>query len=1455
VIWVVFTLFLTDAIYANDCPEGQILDCSEVCWPDFYFQPDNDYCEDGQGLEENTNYPNFSCLDWGFDGAECDSGWLGDLGTEYYFCMGSISGGDCADCSGEPNGDAELDNCGFCDDNTLNDCVQDCEGTWGGDFWESDCGCVPADNTGDECDDCNGVPNGDSWLSDCGCVAWDNTGDECDDCTGVPFGDSWVSDCGCVPANNTGDECDDCNGIPNGDSWISDCGCVAFDNTGDECDDCNGIPNGDSWISDCGCVAFDNTGDECDDCNGIPNGDAIIDECGVCDGTGIPNGHCDCDGNVLDCNNECGGTGILDNCGICDSDISNDCVPDCNGEWGGSAQIDHCGICDTSPDNDCIQDCNGIWGGNAEYDACGICDGTGYDCDADGLPACGSQLLNGLNFGNYSSAIERECLDENGWQDNNCDGVCDCCNYSNGIDCNYIGCYWVGTEEYPNGICVTESELEYIGWQGPDCLHDCGGLNELSDSLMNGDGDGVCLIVTNWDLGCYEDCSIEEFGSQEFIEACTACLAGEFPCVDIFSNEDEEVCDINDYDPNICTDQDDDGCDDCSRGIYNPSNDGNDTDGDGLCDDGDPEPDCATNNTDECGLCGGQGIPEGECDCEGNVFDCNNVCGGDAILDNCGICDNDLSNNCVPDCNGVWGGNNQLDECGICDNDLSNNCVPDCNGVWGGNSQLDECGICDGPGILEGECDCEGHVFDCNNVCGGDAILDNCGTCDNDLSNDCVPDCNGDWGGNALEDNCGVCDSYPWNDCTEDCNGVWGGNAQLDECSVCDGPGIPAGHCDCNGNILDCSETCGGNAEFDNCGNCDDDPSNDCVPDCNGDWGGSALEDNCGICDSYPWNDCTEDCNGVWGGNTTVDFCGVCGGGNYSEPCGAHSVSVIDVPNDQGYQLFISFSKSIYDTDTLVTRSEVYSLELKHIGDTWVTIQAIGAYGADTYTVLVPTLYNNVESEFRLIANMDEGNFLTNEEVIGTAIDNIVPTTPTNLAGNRVDDLLELSWDYYIEDDFSYHAVTDVWGSPSYTTENHAAINILADQYPYNEFWVNSVDINGNLSPDSEYIASYVLSEGQNLVSFSILPEDNSLVNVIQGTGSDFSIIGILGEGVAASYIYTDSFGNDFYGWFGSLIYLSPNAGYWVQSTKDDFLMLKGDKIHDTATELHSGSNLISYNCSTLGSVEELVQEPCVKGILGQGIATSYIDGMGWIGSLEYLVPGSGYWFQVDSGCGYVDYDYECAEYNQSLSRKIQDKQQYEQGFVQSMQQAFYFIGKIDLAEEGDIVEAYNGNIKVGSRVWEGNFTDIPVMGNDGMEYSSAFCKTGDIPTFKLIKKSGEMYNIYGKIPPFENNAIFVIDSVDEVKPSPVGFQIHSVYPNPFNPVTTLEFSIEKEGMVSLQVFDLNGRMVEEILQKNLTHGYHSINWNAQEFSSGIYFINILVDGEKTFTQKVVFSK
>ena len=62
------------------------------------------------------------------------------------------------------------------------------------------------------------------------------------------------------------------------------------------------------------------------------------------------------------------------------------------------------------------------------------------------------------------------------------------------------------------------------------------------------------------------------------------------------------------------------------------------------------------------------------------------VCGGAAVWIRCGICalpglpGADSSDNCVPDCNGVWGGKALEDQCGVCDDDIMNNCELACQG-------------------------------------------------------------------------------------------------------------------------------------------------------------------------------------------------------------------------------------------------------------------------------------------------------------------------------------------------------------------------------------------------------------------------------------------------------------------------------------------------------------------------------------------------------------------------------------------------------------------------------------------------------------------------------------------------------------------------------------------------------------------------------------------------------
>ena len=73
----------------------------------------------------------------------------------------------------------------------------------------------------------------------------------------------------------------------------------------------------------------------------------------------------------------------------------------------------------------------------------------------------------------------------------------------------------------------------------------------------------------------------------------------------------------------------------------------------------------------------------------------------------------------------------------------------------------------------------------------------------------------------------------------------------------------------------------------------------------------------------------------------------------------------------------------------------------------------------------------------------------------------------------------------------------------------------------------------------------------------------------------------------------------------------------------------------------------------------------------------------------------------------------------------------------------------------------------------------------------------------------------------------------------PNEFFISNPYPNPFNPITNLDFGIPTDCNISIDIYNIQGRLIESLLNGNMGAGYHTINWNADAYSSGMYFINI----------------
>jgi photosystem II stability/assembly factor-like uncharacterized protein len=89
----------------------------------------------------------------------------------------------------------------------------------------------------------------------------------------------------------------------------------------------------------------------------------------------------------------------------------------------------------------------------------------------------------------------------------------------------------------------------------------------------------------------------------------------------------------------------------------------------------------------------------------------------------------------------------------------------------------------------------------------------------------------------------------------------------------------------------------------------------------------------------------------------------------------------------------------------------------------------------------------------------------------------------------------------------------------------------------------------------------------------------------------------------------------------------------------------------------------------------------------------------------------------------------------------------------------------------------------------------------------------------------------------------------------PGSFKLSQNYPNPFNPNTKIEFSIKEKGLVTLKVYDIMGKEISMLVNKNLSAGTYDLTFYGDNYSSGMYFYSMFVDGIKIETKKMILIK
>ena len=163
------------------------------------------------------------------------------------------------------------------------------------------------------------------------------------------------------------------------------------------------------------------------------------------------------------------------------------------------------------------------------------------------------------------------------------------------------------------------------------------------------------------------------------------------------------------------------------------------------------------------------------------------------------------------------------------------------------------------------------------------------------------------------------------------------------------------------------------------------------------------------------------------------------------------------------------------------------------------------------------------------------------------------------------------------------------------------------------------------------------------------------------------------------------------------------------------------------------------------------------------------------------------------------------------------------------------------------------------SRTTDGNLDPRPA--EDGPAYTGDMSPILETTFFESVDYKGAFGKAnwaYGWTALYDYGILIddegIITSVDSDQ-LPTAVQLGENYPNPFNPTTTISFTIPETGLVSLTIFNALGQKVDTLINDAvMLPGYHALTWNAANQSTGVYFYR-LESGSTTITRRMLLVK
>ena len=394
-----------------------------------------------------------------------------------------------------------------------------------------------------------------------------------------------------------------------------------------------------------------------------------------------------------------------------------------------------------------------------------------------------------------------------------------------------------------------------------------------------------------------------------------------------------------------------------------------------------------------------------------------------------------------------------------------------------------------------------------------------------------------------------------------------------------------------------------------------------------------------------------------------------------------------------------------------------------------------------------------------------------------------------------------------------------------------------------------------NYEPGQDADFTISLDDGWNLVSSPFDPEDNDIENIfarLAGRGNLFQVKDYNGR----FYLPAHDFNN--------IPIWDVNQGYQIKMTESDRLWIYGEEVEaNRSIPLPESWSMVSYFPE-----QEIVAPEAFANIAEQLLFAK--DGDGHFYSPEFnfnnippLHRGAGYQVKVSEEVELI----WNIEGEGLASAKFEDlpRSHFIQVISTDKNMSIIITGLLD---EGEIGAFTTSGICIGATAFRNqDQVGLAVWGDDESSDELDGLKEGEAFTLKLwsstlgaefdleseniltgytgLSGSGFVYETDG----------FTFFAAKALPSIPDQYYLSQNYPNPFNNVTRLTYGMPETDDISIQVFDLAGRLVTTLVNGNVNAGNHVTVWDASSASTGIYLIKMETSSGFCAVRKIMLVK